>query len=83
MRLPDLKAAKDARPFRPFHLRMADGQEIPVYHPNAMAWEEDTSRVVFVLSQGRHYWLDVALVTALVQPVPAGPPRAAWGGGQP
>jgi hypothetical protein len=37
--IEELKKAKDERPFRQFLIRMADGREIPVTHPNAVAWE--------------------------------------------
>lgn len=42
MRLDDLRAIKDRRPFEPFVIRMADGREILVRHPDAVAWDEET-----------------------------------------
>ena len=66
MKIDELKKAKDQRPFQPFHVRMADGREIQVLHPDAVAWEPDTSRIaLFVVSGGRWEVVDVALITSL------------------
>ncbi len=73
MRIEELKRIKDARPFQPFRLRLTDGHEIVIRHPDAIAWDEGEKRTVLAISQGEHYWLDIALVTALVGKVPAGP----------
>ena len=45
MRIEELKKAKDQRPFRPLMIRMADGREVEVRHPDAVAWYEDAPRV--------------------------------------
>jgi len=42
VKIDELKKAKDQRPFQPFHVRMADGREIQVTHPDAVAWHPDT-----------------------------------------
>jgi hypothetical protein len=76
MRLEELKRAKDERPFRPFVIRMADGNEVRVTHPDALAWavpepDEDDGEVeepdvVFcVVPSGNRVVIDLALVTAL------------------
>ena len=39
MKIAEIKDAKDQRPFQPFLIRMADGREIQVMHPDAIAWE--------------------------------------------
>ena len=49
MRIEELKKAKDERPFKPFLIRMADGREIPVRHPDAVAWEGDHARIAIVI----------------------------------
>jgi hypothetical protein len=41
VKLEEIKRAKDRRPFEPFLLRMADGRELRVTHPDAIAWELD------------------------------------------
>jgi len=37
MRVEELKKAMDQRPFLPFSIRTADGREIRVTHPDAVA----------------------------------------------
>ena len=39
MRIDELKKAKDQRPFQPFWIRMADGREIEIRHPDVIAWD--------------------------------------------
>jgi hypothetical protein len=63
MRIDELKRAKDERPFRPFLIRMADGREIPVRHPNAVAW--DDPRVAICATREGWEVIDVALITSL------------------
>jgi hypothetical protein len=78
MRIDELKRVKDERPFRPFVIRMADGKEVRVTHPDALAWavlepDEDNGEVeepdiVFcVVPSGNRIVIDLALVTALEQ----------------
>jgi hypothetical protein len=49
VQLSDIKAAKDAEPFRPFSLELDDGRSIPVRHPDAIAWEGSHAQVVLVV----------------------------------
>src|SRR5208282_1212612 len=52
--------------YQPFHVRMADGCEIQVTHPNAVAWHPDTPRIaVFIVPGGGWEIVDVALITSL------------------
>jgi hypothetical protein len=78
MRLEELKRAKDERPFRPFVIRMADGKEVRVTHPDALAWailepdddngEVEEPDIVFcVVPNGNRIVIDLDLVTALEQ----------------
>jgi hypothetical protein len=39
--IAELKKVKDRRPFEPFFIRMADGREILVRHPDAVAWDDE------------------------------------------
>jgi hypothetical protein len=72
MRIDELKKVKDRRPFQPFLIRMADGREIPVKHPDAVAWDPDQIRIaVCGVPGGGTEILDVALVTSLSIPAPA------------
>jgi hypothetical protein len=63
MGIDELKRAKDERPFRPFLIRMADGREIPVRHPDAVAW--DNPRLAIWATPGGWEFIDVALITSL------------------
>lgn len=63
MRIDELKRAKDERPFRPFLIHMADGREITVRHPDAVAW--DNPRIAICATPGGWEVIDVALITSL------------------
>jgi hypothetical protein len=66
VKIDELKKAKDQRPFQPFHVCMADGREIQVTHPDAVAWHPDTPRIaVFIVPGGGWEIVDVALITSL------------------
>jgi hypothetical protein len=66
----ELKDAYHRRPFVPFLIRMADGREIPVGHPDALAWSEDGElleplTIGCVMPGGRWEVIELALVTSL------------------
>jgi hypothetical protein len=66
MKIDELKRAKDQRPFQSFLIRTADGREVPVNHPDAVAWDAESPRIVVcVLPGGGWEVIDVALVTSL------------------
>jgi hypothetical protein len=71
MKLDEIKRIKDQRPFQPFLIRMADGREIRISHPDAISWDVESPRMAFAISKGEHHWIEVALVRSLVPPVPA------------
>ncbi|MGO9598953.1 MAG: hypothetical protein ACLP7Q_13270 [Isosphaeraceae bacterium] len=71
MKLDEIKRAKDQRPFQPFLIRMADGREIRMSHPDAISWDEESPRMAFAISKGEHCWIEVALIRSLVLTVPA------------
>jgi hypothetical protein len=50
---------------------MADGREIVIAHPDAVAWENEHSRVVLALSGGEHHWIEAALIISIVETFPA------------
>ena len=54
-----------ANPFRPFCLRLTDGERVPVPHPDFVALSQG-GRTVVVMAEGEDFKvLDLALVTAL------------------
>ena len=66
MRLDDLRQTKNTRPFEPFVISLADGQEIPVSHPDSLAWEGEHARTIYhVATDGTRRWFDVMLVTSI------------------
>jgi hypothetical protein len=76
VRIEELKNAKDQRPFRPFSIRMADGKEIPIRHPDAVAWDVDVDEedngeaeepltAICVVPGGGWEVIELALVTSL------------------
>ncbi|MGO9596728.1 MAG: hypothetical protein ACLP7Q_01755 [Isosphaeraceae bacterium] len=78
MRIEELKKAKDQRPFRPFMIRMADGREVDVRHPDAVAWYEDAPRVAICATKDGWEVIEVGLVTSLAMthgPQPAQAPE--------
>ncbi len=66
MKIDEIKKAKDQRPFQPFYVRVADGREIQVTHPDAVAWDPATPRIaIFVVPGGGWEIVDVGLITSL------------------
>jgi hypothetical protein len=71
MRIAELKRVKDQRPFRPFSIRMADGREIEITHPDAIAWEgEFASTAICVIPGGEWEIIDVGLANSLGMQAP-------------
>lgn len=88
MKIAEIKEAKDQRPFEPFLIRTADGQEFRINHPDAIAWEvdlededdgeaEEPLTVICALTGGKRVVIELALVTSLgFEPAPTkGKPR--------
>jgi hypothetical protein len=72
VRIEELKNAKDRRPFERFMIRTADGREIEIRHPDAVAWDPDQKRIAMCgLPDGAWEILDIALITSLRFPAPA------------
>jgi hypothetical protein len=67
MRIHDLKEAKDRRPFEPFGIHLADGREITISHPDALAWEgPDFAPMLFaILPGGKWEVINFAAITSL------------------
>jgi hypothetical protein len=74
LKIQELKKAKDRRPFQPFLIRMVDGREIQVRHPDAVAWGDENARIATYVSPSDDWEvIDTALVTSLGIPAPATP----------
>lgn len=59
-----LREACDQRPFHPFEIVRADGQRLPVPHPEFISLAPEGSTVV-VWKKGAPIWIDIPLITAL------------------
>jgi hypothetical protein len=79
MNIDEIKRIKDERPFRPFQIRTADGREITIGHPDAIAWEGPSfAPMLFcVLPGGRREVVNVGLITSLGIPGEGGTSAAA------
>jgi hypothetical protein len=81
MTIIELKRAKDQRPFQPFLIRLADGREFPVAHPDAVAWDEGSRRIAyFAIRGGGVEVIDVSLATSLTIPAAGGGADSNGGG---
>ncbi len=71
MKIEEVKRAKDQRPFLPFSIRMADGREIRVTHPDAVSWGSDQPRVAICSRpDGGRDLIEVALITSMGRSAP-------------
>jgi hypothetical protein len=59
-----LQTARRELPFRPFVIHMADGREIPVAHPEVLAYQEGT-RTAVVMDGDSFEFIDLLLATGL------------------
>jgi hypothetical protein len=59
------RGAHTAQPFRPFYLRLGDGQRLPVMHPEMLAYSPRSRIATVHLDNGSFEIVDLLLVTAL------------------
>lgn len=65
MTIDPIRKLHDAQPFRSFVIHLADGREIPVHHPDFLAFAP-SGRKVFVYQTGDDFNIvDLLLVTDL------------------
>jgi len=78
-----IREAKSSQPFRPFMLRLIDGTEYEVAHPDFIS-VPPTGRVREVLfylvrdhaSEHERRWIDLGLISeVIIPPLPVAPPR--------
>jgi len=65
MRTDDLRKALRAVPFEPFRVRVVDGREYRVDHPEFMAIAPDGRRVVVFDTEGLVEWVDTLMIASL------------------
>ncbi len=52
MKIEEVKRVEDQRPFVPFEIRTADGEEHPMDHPDAVAWSSEQPRELLRAPRG-------------------------------
>jgi hypothetical protein len=61
-----------AQPFQPFIIRMADGREYRIDHPDfVLAAASDTPQITIEEPDGRQHYLSALLVTSVERTAPA------------
>jgi hypothetical protein len=75
MTVQEVRRLYEARPFRPFVIHMADGQNIRVAHPEFMAIGPGARTMVVYQPDGSFEIVDLLLVTALKVPLDGRPGR--------
>jgi hypothetical protein len=71
VKLDEIKKVKSQRPFLPFLVRIADGREIRVTHPDGIAWMDDNPRIVICGQPNGWEIVDVGLITSLAIQTPS------------
>jgi hypothetical protein len=71
VKLEEIRKIKNQRPFLPFVVHIADGREIRVTHPDAIAWMDDIPRIVICGQPSGWEIVDVGLITSLAIQTPS------------
>ena len=64
----ELQQLHQARPFRPFAIRLGDGQALPVDHPEFLAYAPGSRTATVYREDGSFQIIDLLLVTGLDVP---------------
>ena len=65
MKLEDLRHAHQSRPFRPFTIRVADGREYQVQHPEFLAFSVTGRTIVVSTPDDVYEIIDTVMITSL------------------
>jgi hypothetical protein len=65
MTIGKIKELYDARPFRPFNIRLADGRKIPVRHREFVAISPSGRTMIVYQPDDSHDIIDILLITSL------------------
>jgi hypothetical protein len=65
MTIEKIKAAYEARPFKPFTVHLADGRVMPVAHPEFMAMLPGGRNIFIALEDGSYHIIDLLMVVSL------------------
>lgn len=69
MTIDTLREYHQARPFHPFVLQLADGQNVEVRHPECLAYFPNRPRTVFVAAPNDRFKAIDIVVVAAIEPV--------------
>ena len=79
MTLDQLRSAREAAPFRPFTVHLADGRALRVPHPDFLSVSPGGRTVIVYQADERFSIVDLLLVTELAVEAPARPAPPAEG----
>jgi hypothetical protein len=65
MTIEELRDAHLKRPFKPFTLELADGQRVPVPHPEFMTSAPKSRTIAVFTPRGMHKIIDLLMVVAI------------------
>jgi hypothetical protein len=65
MRIQELRELRDATPFRPFIIHLADGRAIPVHHRDFVMSSPNARTMIVYQPDSSFAIIDVMLVTSL------------------
>lgn len=65
MRIDELHSIHKARPFCPFTIRVADGREYHVVHPEFLAYAPPARTISVVTPKGFHDIIDLMMITSI------------------
>jgi hypothetical protein len=75
--IEELKEAKNRRRFEPFHIHLADGRDLRITHPDAVAWDADSPRRIVAIHESGFDFVDLTLITSIQVPHPEAAPDTA------
>lgn len=76
MTTAELARLHQTRPFRPFVIRLGDGQALPVQHPEMLSYAHKGRTATVYLDDGSFQIIDLLLVTGLEVPTSTNGRRA-------
>ena len=65
MTIQQLRELRNAQPFQPFVIHLADGRQVPVQHPEFIMWSPSGRTVVVYQADDSMNIIDLLLVTDL------------------
>lgn len=70
MTIQEIQRLRDARPFEPFRVFVADGNTYDVRHPESIAQSASGRMIVVAMPDDSFMTLDLLLVTGIQKPIP-------------